>query len=241
MRRFLLLFARRNVRPVPKLALLTVYAAACVAGCGGGSQSPAAPSPAPAPAPPTLWSMSGRVTEMFSGNVTNATLEITSGTDVRRTTKTNDAGQYSFDGLHDSVFDLLVYAPDLEPVKTTPDLRKGSVVDIRMIWDRGSLPQFSDSDTATYVSITGSNSWAHYGEARNIGYGCGRNLTGTVELRTNIRELVATASMSFEPGLLVRPNQDFPYSACCFTDAQKKRMDFYIARINADPVHCPPK
>lgn len=220
--------------------LITVYAAACVAACSG-SRSPAAPSPAtPAPAP-KLWSVTGRVTEMFSGNVTNATLEITNGPDVRRQTKTNAAGEYSFEGLRDSVFDLIVYAPDLEQVNMTVDLRTGSVVDIRMIWDRGRLPHLADSGSATSISIGGSNSWTHFGEARNIGYGCGRNMTGIVELRTRIRELIASAPISFEPGIIVRPDQVIDYSACCFTDAQKAREDFYIARIDADPVHCPPK
>jgi len=91
---------------VPGLVPATMIAVLTVVGCGGGSSntptsptpSPTPPTPLPAP-PPSLFSLTGRVLAGGGFAVRGATVTVLDGVNSGRSTTTDNAGAYRFDGL----------------------------------------------------------------------------------------------------------------------------------------------
>jgi hypothetical protein len=110
---------RRRLGTVPFLEVRMMTRCAIVliglfvVSCGGSSPAPTSPTPTPTPTP-TTFALSGGVIDnkVNSTKVPNASLAIADGANAGRTTTSDGAGNYRFDGLTPGTFTVTSSAPN---------------------------------------------------------------------------------------------------------------------------------
>jgi hypothetical protein len=126
--------------------------------CGDHGSATSSPSPTPTPTP-TTYSLSGTVTDSITASgISGVTITIADGPNIRRSTTTDGAGNYSLTALQQSGFTVTVSASSYAPQSRGVTLSSDQTLSFRL--SRPPTPTFTltgqVTDATTSAPISGA-------------------------------------------------------------------------------------